>query len=111
MDMQEIVVERWAPDAAPVLRAISRALTAARHAGIDIVFVKLEIRLDRQSIGRLNGTMSALAREGILTERSSSGSIVAALSPKARETVVVKRRLSAFVGSDLDLILRAKGID
>jgi nicotinamidase-related amidase len=37
--------------------------------------------------------------------------VVGALEPLADELVVVKRRVSAFVGSDLEVVLRAGEID
>jgi nicotinamidase-related amidase len=37
--------------------------------------------------------------------------VVAALEPGADEPVVLKRRVSAFSGSDLDVLLRAAGAD
>ena len=42
---------------------------------------------------------------------SEGSEIVERLSPREGELVVPKRRYSAFFGTDLDLILREKGID
>ena len=40
-----------------------------------------------------------------------SGKIHSAVAPLAEEIVVTKHRVSAFAGTDLDLILRANGIE
>jgi nicotinamidase-related amidase len=37
--------------------------------------------------------------------------VVAELAPRPGETVVVKRRVSAFTGSDLEVVLRAAEVD
>jgi len=44
-------------------------------------------------------------------EGSGGDDIIPELTPKADERVIEKRKFSAFVGTDLDLTLRDKGID
>ena len=46
-----------------------------------------------------------------LREGSSGVGVVAEIEPDPSDSYVVKPRFSAFLGSDLDLLLRSRGID
>jgi nicotinamidase-related amidase len=46
-----------------------------------------------------------------MTENHPATQVHDALEPRPDEPVVVKRRVSAFSGSDLDVLLRAAGAD
>ena len=46
-----------------------------------------------------------------MTQDHPATQVHAALEPRPDEPVVVKRRVSAFSGSDLDVLLRAAGAD
>ena len=56
--------------------------------------------------------MSAALREGGgMSVDDAVTAIHPAVAPEDGEVVVVKRRVSAFAGSDLDVVLRAGGIE
>jgi nicotinamidase-related amidase len=46
-----------------------------------------------------------------MAETDDATAIHPAVAPAAGEAVVIKRRVSAFAGSDLDVVLRAGGYD
>jgi nicotinamidase-related amidase len=89
MDFQRFIVDRF-PSASAVERA-GAALAAARAAGVPVVFVRV-------------------ARRSGPTEDSPETQVVPELAPRPGEPVVVKRRISAFAGSDLDVVLRDLGV-
>ena len=60
-------------------------------------------------ISTRNRTFSALAAAGGFVEGSPAAEIHSAVAPGAGDLVVTKRRVSAFAGSDLDVVLRGLG--
>jgi nicotinamidase-related amidase len=109
MDFQEGVVERLGDPA--VLTAAGRAVDAAREAGHLVVYVRVGFRAGYPEVSPANRTFSALTQAGsAYTEDGPATQLHGDLKPLPEEPVVVKRRVSAFAGSDLDMILRARGV-
>jgi nicotinamidase-related amidase len=108
MDMENGIVERFG-DA--VLEPAARAITAARDAGAPVIYVRVAFRAGHPEISPRNRTFGALRATGAMAEDDESTAIHPAVAPEPGDVVVVKRRVSAFAGSDLDLVLRAGGIE
>ena len=106
MDFQHGIVESIADPS--VLDAASRAVKAARVSGIPVMFVRVAFRPGYPEAAASNAAFGALAERGdAMTQDHPATQVHAALEPRADEPVVVKRRVSAFSGSDLDVLLRA----
>ncbi len=109
MDFQEGVVERLGDPS--VVDAARRAVDAAREAGLLVVYVRVAFRAGYPEISASNRTFAAItARSASFTEDDAATRIHAGLDPREDEPIVIKRRVSAFTGSDLDVVLRARGI-
>jgi nicotinamidase-related amidase len=105
MDFQQGIVARLGNEA--VLAAAGRAVEAARAAGVPVMFVRVAFRPgfpeaaeSNRTFGGIRGTGDAMTQDSPLTQ------IHPALAPRPDEPVIVKRRVSAFSGSDLDVLLR-----
>ncbi|MGW2054439.1 cysteine hydrolase family protein [Streptomyces sp. NPDC001840] len=110
MDFQNGIVERLGSDS--VVGAAGRAVEAARAAGVPVMFVRVAFRPGYPEAAAANLAFGALAQTGdAFTQDSPATQVIAALAPRADEPVVVKRRVSAFSGSDLDVLLRAARAD
>ena len=106
MDFQHGIVESIADPS--VLDAASRAVKGARVSGIPVMFVRVAFRPGYPEAAASNAAFGALAERGdAMTQDHPATQVHAALEPRADEPVVVKRRVSAFSGSDLDVLLRA----
>jgi nicotinamidase-related amidase len=109
MDFQHGVVERLGTP--EVLAAAGGALAAARAAGLPVVHVRVAFRPGYPEISPDNRTFSAIPGSGAdFTDSGPHTQVHAELAPVEGETVVVKRRVSAFTGSDLEVVLRSRGI-
>lgn len=109
MDVQQGIVGRYAsPDA--YLARVARAVAAARTAGIKVIYVTVSFRAGRPEISKRNKMFSAIASTGFVSGDASTA-VHPAVAPAAGEIQVTKRRVSAFAGSDLDVVLRAGNID
>jgi nicotinamidase-related amidase len=109
MDFQQGIVERIG---SPALMAVAdQALTAAREAGLLVIHVRVAFRPGYPEVSPANATFSALTGSGAdYTENGPMTQVHAGFAPRDGEPVVVKRRVSAFTGSDLDVVLRSRGI-
>lgn len=111
MDVQQGIVDRY-PEAGPVLDRLASALAAARHAGVAVVFVRVAFREGHPEVSPRNRSFAALTREGGRFTEDGPGTVLhPSLAPRPGEPVVVKKRVSAFTGSDLEVLLRSAGVD
>ncbi len=112
MDAQLGIVERLGEDQAH-LRQMAVAIEAARAAGILVVYVRVAFRPGLPEVSSKNKIFSNMvqAAHPRYLDEDASTQIHPAIAPREGDVVVTKRRVSAFAGSDLDLVLRAGEID
>ena len=108
MDFQHGIVESIADPS--VLDAASRAVKAARVSGIPVMFVRVAFRPGYPEAAASNAAFAAMAERGdAMTQDHPATQVHASLEPRPDEPVIIKRRVSAFSGSDLDVLLRGAG--
>ena len=106
MDVQQGIVDRFAGDDG-YLDRLASVIADARGAGVPVVYVTIGFRPGHPEISSRNRTVSARAAAGRGTEGDPAAGIHPAVAPGPADLVVTKRRVSAFTGSDLDVVLRA----
>jgi nicotinamidase-related amidase len=110
MDMQEGIVTRYAP-MGDVLTPIRAALAAARAASLPVIYVTVAFRPGYPEISPRNKIFAAVKqRASSLSAPMSTMEIHPAIAPDPTDIVVTKCRISAFSGSDLEVVLRAQDI-
>jgi nicotinamidase-related amidase len=111
MDFQHGIVERAGSPS--VIDAADRAAKAARTAGIPVMFVRVAFRPGYPEVAESNASFSAVAAQAgdAYTHDHPATQVHASLAPLDGDPVIVKRRVSAFSGSDLDVLLRGAGAD
>jgi nicotinamidase-related amidase len=111
MDFQHGIVERLGLPS--VVDAADRAAKAARTAGIPVMFVRVAFRPGYPEVAESNATFSAITAQAgdAYTHDHPVTQVHASLAPLDGEPVIVKRRVSAFSGSDLDVLLRGADAD
>lgn len=105
MDIQPEIVDMVGEE---VLEPIQRAIAAAREHDVAVIFVKLGFRDGYPEVSPDNQAFAALAQRGSFTGEMSR--LHPAITVAAGDLVVDKKRVSAFAGSDLEMLLRARGI-
>jgi nicotinamidase-related amidase len=111
MDFQTLIVDNYAMDKEALLRRTARLLDAARAARMTIIYVVVGFRADHPEVSARNVMFSAITEGGAFTAESDDSEIHPAVAPKRGDIIVTKHRVSAFAGTDLDMILRANGIE
>lgn len=109
MDVQNAIVARFAAD--DLLARLNRAISAARAAGVPVVYVRVAFRDGYPEVSPSNRTFSAIAGQGGYGLDDDATRIHPAVAPRPGDVVVLKKRVSAFAGSDLAEVLRAGGVD
>ncbi|GES33166.1 isochorismatase family cysteine hydrolase [Streptomyces angustmyceticus] len=110
MDVQRDIVDIVDADSAYLTR-LRRAIDGARAADIPVIHVVIGLRPGSPDIGPGNRVLADIVRRGLFTEGDPGTGIHPDVAPRDGDIVVTKRRASAFSGSDLDVVLRARGID
>jgi nicotinamidase-related amidase len=105
MDVQSGIADGF--EGSGLIERVAAATEAARTAGMPVIFVKVEFRPGAPEVSSHNRMFGAMQRDGRVP---TAVELHPALDVRDDEVVVTKRRVSAFAGSDLDVVLRAKGI-
>lgn len=108
MDVQTGLVSRLAlpPTYLPLL---SKTITTAR-AFMQVIYVTVAFRPGHPEIASSNLAFSAAAKSNSYVVGSPETLIEPTIAPVEGDIVVEKKRVSAFAGSGLDVILRGLGI-
>ena len=109
MDVQQDIVARFGGEPG-YLDGLSAAISAARQAGIPVMYVAVGFRPGYPEVSPRNKSFAAVAGTGRFTDGDPGREIHPAVAPAPGEVVLTKRRVSGFTGSDLDVVLRAQGI-
>src|SRR5713226_7657363 len=113
VDMQNLFVQGdWpaAPDGLAVLDRINRLAAVCRQAGILVIHASHTLRPDGSNMGVL-GEVVPPVRDGIINKGSESAALHKDLIVEPDDVLLEKPRFGAFYGTDLELILRTRGID
>jgi nicotinamidase-related amidase len=112
MDLQAGIVSVYVKDDAFIPRA-ARVLQQARRAHMPIVHVRVGFRPDVPEASPRNLFLSAIKASPRHQRffQNESGAIHPGVAPEGGDLIVTKSRVSAFAGTDLDLLLRAKDIN
>lgn len=110
MDYQVGIVEGYANDQQALLGRMAHVIAAGRQAKTAIIYVVVGFRAGHPEVSERNLSFSAIRQSSRFSPDDAAARIHPALAPQAGDIVVTKHRVSAFAGTDLDMILRANNI-
>jgi nicotinamidase-related amidase len=106
MDMQSAILGML-PGAKEFVSNVAKAIANARDKKIPVIYVVVGFRQGTPEINLNNKGFAASKERFANADMNEFTKIEPSLSPLANEIVVTKRRVCAFTGSDLEVILRA----
>ncbi len=109
MDVQQGIINNLGDRAAEYVQRVSKAVDVARQSGIPVMFVVVRFRKGYPELSQNNKMFGAL-RERSWNMDETSDLTKPVIEPRDDELVIAKKRVSAFAGSDLEMILNAQGI-
>ncbi|MDR3602502.1 MAG: cysteine hydrolase [Desulfosporosinus sp.] len=110
MDMQNGIVSRFAEDG-KLLLPFQKAVEAARRHSIPVIFVRVAFSEGYPEINPQNKSFSTISKSSGMTVSDIATQIHESVHPEPNEPVVTKFRVSAFAGSNLEVILRSHQIN
>lgn len=112
VDMQNCFVHGSpisAPGGLALLDRINELAAACRAAGVLVVHASHVLRADLSNAGLL--AENPLIAGGIISKGSSSAALHEGLAIEPTDVLLEKPRFGAFHGTDLELLLRSRGVD
>jgi nicotinamidase-related amidase len=111
MDIQEAMMT-YLPDPTPLLAKVNQAITHARAANIEVIYVILSFRKGYPEINSRNTSFARVKDSGYMFTEGHEGTAPHhTIAPKEGELILHKKRVSGFAGSDLDMVLKANHVD
>ncbi len=92
------------------VKAITQSIETARDKNIPVIYVVIGFRKGFPEMSPDNKSFAFLKSGAMKLDSPESFAIYAPVAPQADEILVTKKRVSAFAGSDLEIVLRAAGI-
>ena len=113
MDLQTAIVSIYAKSQPDFLPRVAGVLAAARERAMNVIHVQVGFRPGFPEVSERNQLFGAIKANPQWQQvfQGPAGKIHPDVAPVDDEAVVVKHRVNAFHGTDLEMILRAKGID
>jgi nicotinamidase-related amidase len=111
MDFQTLIVESVPEGKDGLLARTARLIGAARKAGAMVIYVIVGFREGYPEISARSPVFGPIKESGKFASGSAGTEIHPSLAPQSRDVVVTKHRVGAFFGTELDMLLRANGID
>ena len=109
MDLQGATV-KMVEDSTPLVNSINKAIHHARGNNIPVIFVVIGFRKGYPEANPNNKSYEML-KSGVMNLDSEEGyKVHSSIAIQSDDIVVIKKRVSAFSGSDLEVLLRAHGI-
>jgi nicotinamidase-related amidase len=110
MDVQGATVNML-QDSTPFIHSITKAIQTARSNNIPVIYVVIGFRKGYPEMSPNNKSYSAL-KNGIMNlDTEEATKVHASIEPQASDVIITKKRVSAFTGSDLEVVLRSFGIN
>ena len=113
VDMQKLFVEN-SPVAAPtgrqVLEQINGLIEASRNAGVQIVHISHILRDDHSNVGIMGEILPPVSLE-MIKKSAPSAALHPDLNVADGDILLDKPRFGGFQSTDLEMVLRSRGID
>lgn len=110
MDYQPAILRVVKEGRDDLIKRAQRVLDAGRSAGAKIIYVNVGFRPGHPEVSERNKRFSAVKQAGAM-QAGPDCEPDPAIAPKPGDLTMVKRRFGAFIGNDLEVILRANNIE
>ncbi len=109
MDMQAAILG-MAPNGTAIIGTVAKAIASARSRKIPVIYVVVGFRQGGPEVSMNNKGFSANKERYANMNMEEFMKVHPDVAPQPGEIIVTKRRVSAFTGSDLEVVLRAQEI-
>jgi nicotinamidase-related amidase len=111
MDIQPATMAMMGDAAAGLSATLKKAIAAARRNDILVLFVVVGFRKGFPELTAHTSNISFVALRGSGVAGLENPTVDPSVDPQPDDIIITKRRVSAFAGSDLEVILRGHHVD
>ena len=105
MDVQGVTVNSL-KDSTPFINSITKAIQAARKRKMPVIYVIFGFRKGYPEVSKNNKSFSLL-KNGTQNYTEETVEVHPSIAPEPDDVIITKKRVSAFTGSDLEVVLRS----
>ena len=109
MDVQGATV-KMLKDSTQFLNTIVKAIQTACDNSIPVIYVVVGFRKGFPEVSANNKSFTQLKNGAMGLDTKEAARIPDSIAPQTGDIVITKKRVSAFTGSDLEVVLRSQGI-
>lgn len=109
MDVQGATV-KMLKDKVPLIDSVNRAIQAARNNKIPVIYIVVGFRKGYPEVSPNNKSFAVLKNGTMNLDMEEAFQVHVSVAPQPGDVVITKKRVSAFTGSDLEVVLRSLGI-
>jgi nicotinamidase-related amidase len=110
MDIQGAIVKMLQGNTA-FIQSIKQAIQIARDNKIPVIYVVVGFRKGYPEISSNNKSFTPLKASNMGLDMEEAFRVDDTIAPQPEDVVIIKKRVSAFAGSDLELVLRSMEIN
>ena len=109
MDVQVPTVKNL-KDNTYLINSLTKTIQTARSNNMPVIYVVIGFRKGYPEVSSNNKSFSVL-KKGIMNfDTEDAQKVHASIEPQSGDVIIIKKRVSAFTGSDLEVVLRSLGI-
>ncbi|WP_076382449.1 cysteine hydrolase family protein [Filimonas lacunae] len=109
MDMQTAVLGR-VTDYNNLIKGVQKAISVARLRNIPVLYITVGFRPGMPEVSTQNKVFGASKARAIQGDMGELMKIDQQIAPLENDIIITKKRMSAFTGSDLEVVLRSLGV-
>jgi nicotinamidase-related amidase len=109
MDIQGATIKMLGENA-PVINSVTKVIQSARAFDIPVIYVTVAFRKGYPEVSPDNKSFSQIKNSDMKLDTEEGYKVHHSISPQPNDIVIFKKRVSAFTGSDLEVVLRSFGI-
>jgi len=109
MDVQNAIVKNLS-GSSTLLINVKNAIKKARVNNIPVIFIVVGFRKGYPELSPVNKGFSTLRNRGRVLDNEDAYRIDTSIAPEPGDVTIIKKRVSAFTGSDLEVVLRSRNI-
>jgi nicotinamidase-related amidase len=106
MDVENAIVNSL-DNPQPLLDSLSDGIETARNNNIPVIYIKVAFRVGYPEVSASNKSFAQLKSGAMNFEDKQATAIYSSIAPKSDDIIITKKRVSAFTGSDLEVVLRS----
>ena len=109
MDVQGATV-KMLKDSAAYFLPVNKAIQTARSKNMPVIYVVVGFRKGYPEASANNKSFSTIKNGDMHLDTEEATTVHASIAPQPDDIIITKKRVSAFTGSDLEVVLRSKEI-